>query len=354
VGLPESAVTAFVEAFPNRARRAARFGQIPPEQRDRLIGRARRLLGARDGLSPFAIARHLARRTGRSLEAIRQLLLRHDRDHPESPLFPTYRAPLSRSEARGIAHAYRSGVSVDEMARRLGRGRSSVYRAIHRRRLSALLRLGLSYSQLPTFERPEADEVFLRPEPELALEGTPQAVPAVLADWFAGPAMGRDAAWLLQVRWNYLKFKADRARLRLDRFEPSAQAMAAIESWLRSARDLRRRLVLGALPSLWSAARRHQGVAGPLVHEPPRELLLLGLPSVIDAVDGFDIATQHNPPAYVEYCLMRTLAQADVPDAGKARRRPDAQRLRDELGRLAADRGVRLAAAQMHPRDDSA
>lgn len=326
----------------DRLRRAASFTHMTPAQRQRLIDRARRLAGARD-LSLNQVAQHLARRSGRALETIRQLLEQHDAQHPDHRIFADHTGPLSGRQRRLIARAYRMGVPVRRMAQHFGRTPSTIYRAIQDRRAATLRRLPISFVASRLFERNDADEVILRPPPADA--SPPQAdqrpdvpvdnLPAELRTLYRQPTLSHETQQSLFVRFNYLKFKAARLRDELDRYEPRAGDLDRIEAWLREAAAIRERLVLAALPTVLSVTRRHlagqPGGEGRLL-----ELLEVGNQVLIEAIDAYDFARDRTFGSYLTFVLMRRLA-SDRPGPRRAHRRlSGAQallRMQEEAGR---------------------
>src|SRR5690606_17235968 len=128
VGFTPEAVRRFSLANRERVEKASAFTQMEPVERKRLLDRARRVAKGRD-VSLYQVAAHLARRTGRAVETLRQLLEAHDRDHPGDRIF-NEESPLSPRQKRIIARAHRMGVSVTKIASRFGRTRSTIYRVI--------------------------------------------------------------------------------------------------------------------------------------------------------------------------------------------------------------------------------
>ena len=128
LGFLQSSVDRFLERNEQRVQRGARFSQLTDEERSAIVERARRL--ARAGGRPAEVARRLARKTGRSVETIRYTLKRFDSDHPEAAVFGDSRGPLQADAKRSIYQQYQRGESVEALARRFCRTRTSIYRII--------------------------------------------------------------------------------------------------------------------------------------------------------------------------------------------------------------------------------
>ncbi len=322
----DSAVRRYIASHQSQIEKATAFSQIPPDERIRLLERARRIALSRD-VSLNQTAAHLARRSGRALETIRLLLEKHDRDHPEDAIFIDRSGPLTPQQRRVIARAYRMGVGVGKIARRFRRTRSTIYRAIHDRRAAAARRLPLTFVASPIFERDDADEVILRaglsPFPDDRPATMSQApvddLPTPLQSLYRQRVIDDDRQRSLLVRYNYLKFKAAKTREQFDRYEPKVNELNGFEKLLEQARAVRDTLILANLPQVLSIARRH------LVGKPDRsldrlvELLADGNVAVADAVEAF------NPwrgQSFSSYLTNRLLKQfVTEPDADGARRR---------------------------------
>lgn len=105
-----------------RLREAAAFSRLSSDERERLLRLAQRCR-ERFAWSPTRIAHELAKHSGRSIEAMRQLL----KSVPQSKL--AARAPLRARELRLIELASRRGLKTTQIARRLSRTAASISRA---------------------------------------------------------------------------------------------------------------------------------------------------------------------------------------------------------------------------------
>ena len=110
VGFLQSSVDRFVAENSDKVRRGGQFSQISEEERLAIIVRARRL--AQAGGSPAEVVRRIARKTGRSPEAVRYTLKQFDMEHEESAIFPFYRGPLDAETKRNIYYRYHEGESA--------------------------------------------------------------------------------------------------------------------------------------------------------------------------------------------------------------------------------------------------
>ena len=357
IAFTAAAVEDFLNRHGQRVTRASAFSQIPAEQRERIIQRARRLAEQRD-VSLNQVAAHLARRTGRALETIRQILERYDRQGGDERIFRDRTGPLTPQQKRVIARAYRMGIPVSRLARRFARTRSTVHRVIAQQRAAAARRLELMWIEMPTFHREDADAVLLR---EARDDGgnddggggdgagrtVPSRVlaelPAAVVPLYAQPIMAPAASRSLFIRFNYLKFKADRARSALDRLAPRHSELDRFERCVRDAEAIRDRLVRGHMPVVLLAVRRHllsetQPSPGRLM-----DLLQRGQAVLIEAVQSFNPTRGRSFEAFLTNRLLQDFAtDAQAPDDARARRRIDGEQMRDRLVRGAAAAGVDL------------
>ena len=116
-----------------------------------IIERARRL--ARAGGCPADVTKRLARKTGRSAETIRYTLKQFDHDHPDAAVFPESHGPLQLETKRKIYQQYQRGESVEVLAKRFCRTRTSIYRIIAEMRARRIMELPLDYIPSEVFSR---------------------------------------------------------------------------------------------------------------------------------------------------------------------------------------------------------
>ncbi len=136
-------VDAFASSHREEIDRAASFSRTPSVVRARVLRGARLYRAA--GLSLNQAAQRLARRYGRSHEAIRQQLIRNDQEAiagDGSPIFG-WRGPVRASRAHGALARIAQGTEPRAIARRLGRSPGAVRRAVNVLRAERLRTLTL-------------------------------------------------------------------------------------------------------------------------------------------------------------------------------------------------------------------
>jgi len=216
--------------------RASGFSRIPSEIQHRMLRRAS-VYRARFGCSLNQAAQRLAQRYGRSPEAVRQLLKKHDRVGAEGAAAD--RGSITVRERRVYFRVWQRGLDPVWIAKRTRRAATGVRRAINIERAQLLRELAesgaLDAPTAPTFARPEASEVLLSPDPVRTGLGRPGLtdLSEFLADArkrtvpIGAEELSRRVAMCL------LMHRAKRAILELDRGNPSAAAIDRVETDLR-------------------------------------------------------------------------------------------------------------------------
>lgn len=315
----------FVEARGAAADEAARFARIDEPTRHAILTRARRLAGRTDA-SARRVAAHLARKYGRSTDAVRRLLRRHDERDPRFAIFPLVRPTLSARQRRVVHRALQRGVGAGWLAQRFDKSPEAVHRAALARAASALRDAAAHHVHSPTFDREDAALVILAQDnpaydwltPALAWAA---AAPDRAAPGPATPGPGfpasRESA--LFARMNFHRCRAGRRAAALDRYQPAASAVELIAADLRLAASVRRRLAWSYLPVVAAVARQHLGLAAapaPARRTPRRRsadaalerCILAGGAELLAAIDRFDAGRARDFAASLRWSLMRWFA----------------------------------------------
>jgi RNA polymerase primary sigma factor/RNA polymerase sigma factor len=317
VGFLQSSVDRFVASNEDRVQRGARFSQLTEEERNTIIERARRL--ARAGACPADVTRRLAKRLGRSVETIRYTLKQFDADHPESAIFPENSGPLSEEAKKKIYQQYKRHTSVEALAKRYCRTKTSIYRVINEMRARRILELPLDLIPNETFAKASADKVILgpMPEPEEAAKKSrlPSGLPPYLASLYEVPLLTREQEGHLFRKFNYLKYKAGKLRETLDPAQAKSSVMDEIERLYDEAVATKNQIIRANLRLVVSIAKRH---VGPLDNF--FELVSDGNMSLIRAVEKFDYARGNKFSTYASWAIMKNFART-IPDEHKRRDR---------------------------------
>ncbi len=308
VAFLESSVKRFVSRRPRQVARSRRFRHLTENEKRDILRRARRM-AAFTTCTLSDVARRIARRTGRAVETIRYTVRKHDTDHPAQAIFPDMTGPLGDEERSTIYRSYLRGVSVQALARRYGRTRGSVYRVVNEMRAKHLLKRPIQYVFNPQFDLPNADELILGPEPPRREPDKParmpDGLPAYLRALYDVPLLTPEQERDLFRRYNYLKYKADRLRKKLDLNRVQAGRLKEIEKLLLQANGVKNRLVRSNLRLVVSVAKKHLGGPQTLF-----ELISDGNLSLMMAVEKFDYALGNRFSTYASWAIIRNFARS--------------------------------------------
>ncbi len=316
VGYLQSSVESFVNQNEDRVRRGANFSQMTQEQRDQIINGARQL--ARAGSGSADIARELAERTGRSVETIRYTLKNFDQQHPDLAIFPDSTGPLSVETKRIVYQQYRRGTSVEELAKRHRRTKTSIYRVLAEMRAERIMELPLDFIPNDDFKRARNEAKFTGPTPEAPKAKKvkrPSGLPPYLASLYEIPLLTGEQERHLFRKFNYLKYKASKLREDLDPAAPKSPLMDEIEALYDDAVQVKNEIVGANLRLVVSIAKRHVGHSDNFF-----ELVSDGNMSLIRAVEKFDFARGNKFSTYASWAIMKNFARS-IPGELKLRDR---------------------------------
>lgn len=277
----ETALNAFLAQNAPRLHDAAAFSRLSPDERARLLRLAQRCR-ERFAWSPTRIAHELAKHSGRSVEAMRQLL----KAAPKANL--ASRAPLRPRDLRLIELASRRGLKTTQIARRLSRTPAAVSRA----ELQHLARR-LRNASLPEPSDSIIDVTSALKHPS-ALMGLGAGCAATMSEHLRRTI---DAGWpdaqLELARARALQALLSRARGNISQIDPTRPRLPTIDlarTDLLWACRLKTELVRSQQMLLLKTIEGRLGNAG-LDSLPPRsarELFMLCIEALMIAVDRFD------------------------------------------------------------------
>lgn len=320
LGFLAADVTRFSTQFATRVEQSARFRQLSDEEKADIIRRARRL-AAHCQCCLKNISRRIARHTKRSPETIRYVIRRWDAENPDQAVFPDTPGPLTAQDKRIIVDCLDRGISIDCLARRYCRTRSSIYRVVNEDKAQRVKNLLIRFVTNPLFDHPDADQIILKLLPEKArhcieepLAGLqvreqivlrqPNDIPAYLSDVFRQVMLPHAVVMDAFRRMNYLKAKAARLQARIDITTARAYDLEEIESLLQSAGVIRNQILQAHLRVVVHVARKHQHS-----HQDLFELISDGNLWMMRAVDTFDFSRGIKFSTYLTYVLMKNFAR---------------------------------------------
>jgi RNA polymerase primary sigma factor len=317
VGFLRSSVERFVAQNTERVRRGERFSQLSHEERRDMVERARRLVRA--GGCPSEVARRVAQHMNRSIETVRYTLKQFDKQHPEQAIFPEQAGTLTEDVRKKIYQQSRRGESIDSLARRFCRTRTTIYRVLNEMRARRILELPLDYMHHSSFDRASVEKEILGPTPVVATSGKkargPSGLPPYLAALYEVPLLTREQEGHLFRKFNYLKHKASKLREKLDPARARTSLMNEIEKLYDEAVKIKNEIVQANLRLVVSIAKRH--VSGT---EDFFGLVSDGNMSLIRAVEKFDYSRGNKFSTYASWAIMKNYART-IPEEFKRRDR---------------------------------
>jgi RNA polymerase primary sigma factor/RNA polymerase sigma factor len=317
VGFLRSSVERFVSGNTERVRRGERFSQLTDEERQDMVERARRLVRA--GGCPSEVARRIARHMSRSVETVRYTLKQFDKQHPDQAVFPEQTGALTDDIKKLIYQQSRRGESVESLARRFCRTRTTIYRIQNEMRARRILELPLDYMHHESFERTGIEKEILVPTPAADAPAKkargPSGLPPYLAALYEVPLLTREQEYHLFRKFNYLKYKAAKLRDKLDPSRARTSLMNEIERLYDEAVKIKNEIVQANLRLVVSIAKRH--VTGT---EDFFSLVSDGNMSLIRAAEKFDFSRGNKFSTYASWAIMKNYART-IPDEFKRRDR---------------------------------
>jgi len=317
VGFLQSSVEQFVANNVERVRRGERFSQLTERERGEIVRRARRMAGA--GGCPSEVTRRIARHLRRSVETVRYTLKHFDEQHPDLAIFPDHTGPLRSETKHRIYQQYRRGTSVEALAKRYCRTRTSIYRCINEMRAERILQLPLDCMYHASFDEPARGDENLAPLPQAPGAAkrvrVPAGLPPYLASLYEVPLLTREQEAHLFRKFNFLKFRAAQLRDQLDPARARSSLMDQIESLYDRAVAVKNQIVQANLRLVVSIAKRHVSPA-----EDFFALVSDGNMSLIRAVEKFDFSRGNKFSTYASWAIMKNFART-IPDEFKQRDR---------------------------------
>ncbi len=308
VGFLESSVVSFTSSNNGRVNAASEFSQVAPEEKREIIRRARRL-SHYCHCCLYEVSKRIARKTGRAVETIRYTIKDYDETHPDLKLFPNTAERLNERDRETLYRAFRRGVSVNALAKRYCRTRSSVYRIINEMRIEHLLREPTECIYNPEFDAPDADEKILAPEPETPARKSPKpppGLPIYLRTLYRTPLLTKDQEVYLFRKYNYLKYRAIKLKEKLQRARtPRSRDIDEVEQLLADANEVKNRLVKANLRLVVNIAKRHVGNVSNFF-----ELISDGNISLMRAVEKFDYSRGFKFSTYASWAIMKNYARS--------------------------------------------
>lgn len=317
VGFLQSSVDRFVAQNREKVARGSQFSQLTDQEREEIIMRARRL--ARAGACPSDITSRIAHQVNRSVETIRYTLKEFDRKNKDLAIFPNRTGPLADHAKEEIYRDFRAGKSIDTIARRYCRTKTSIYRIINEVRAKQIMELPLDFIPSREFIKPNVDSLIMGTMPESEVNfrkvKVPAGLPPYLASLYDVPLLTREQEQHLFRQFNYLKYKASKLRSKLDPTKAKSSDMDEIEQLYDRVLKVKNTIVRANLRLVVSIAKRHVTPADNFF-----ELVSDGNMSLIRAAEKFDYTRGNKFSTYASWAIMKNFART-IPGEYKYRDR---------------------------------
>lgn len=323
LGFPLSAVERFVAEHRELVERGARFSHLSEAEKEEILRLARQC--KEEGLNLTETSRRIAVRLKRSPEAIRYTIKNFDRDYPALALYP-HSGPLDPESKQGIAltmtrHLMRDE-TVDTLAKRHGRSRSSIYRITNEMRLQELLRTPIDYIYNPEFDDPAKEAEILAEMPGLAefeakraARSSPKDVPAYMAHLYEWPLLTREQEQHVFRKMNFLKYKLHKFLQSLEPSKVRACDLQRIEELKREIKKCRDLLINCNQRLVYAQAKQRLSPG-----ESIDDLVSDGNLSLMRAVEKFDYSRGNKFSTYATWAIMKNFARS-IPDEKTRRQR---------------------------------
>lgn len=224
-------VSAFEAANRTTLADAGSFTRMDDQTRALILRRAARYR-ATLGCSLNQAADRLARKLGRSHEAIRQVLRKHDAQSP-TPIFSDSGAMTPR-DAAFAARAAARFLEPADIARRLHRSTAAVRRAVNTHRLARLSTIDLAAPTEEWFSNPGADaQALTAPACENLGAPAPTDLLEFLSQARQAPAPIGAQERAQAIAMSYLRWRAANTLSSIDRANPEAGLLDRVETDLR-------------------------------------------------------------------------------------------------------------------------
>ncbi|MCA8991683.1 MAG: sigma-70 family RNA polymerase sigma factor [Planctomycetaceae bacterium] len=307
VGFLRSSVERFVALHQEEIQRGEKFSQFAEDEKVNLIQRAREL--ASRGELPSAVARRIAKEFGRSPEAVRYTLKQYDSRHPDTAVFPNAKELLTEETRQFIYEQFKHGTPVGDIAKQCERSKKSVYRIVNEVRAETLAASPIAYMDSEEFHASGAETVILGKPPEVAKcnvrTKVPPGLPSYLASLYTVPLLTREQEQYYFRKMNFLKFKAEAERQKIDARRPRVKQLDLVEKLVREAHAVKNFLIRSNLRLVVSIAKRHMTPSASFF-----EMVSDGNMSLIRAIEKFDYTKGNKFSTYATWAIMKNYARS--------------------------------------------
>ncbi len=325
LGFPAAAVERFIADHKVLVEKGARFSHLTDSEKEDILRLARELRD--NGCTLTEVSKSIATTLGRSPEAVRYTIKNFDRGHPESALFPHVGGPLTEADKEQIflakqqhaaerQNAKPTGETVNLIAKRFGRTRSSMYRVVNEVRAKDLVRTPVDYIYNAEFDDPTREEAMLGEMPaeadfqaKRAAKSPPKDVPAHMAHLYEWPLLTKEQEQHLFRKMNFLKHKLQKLQATLDPAKAKVADLLNIDDLKDGIRACRDRLINCNQRLVYAQAKQKLSLG-----ENIDDLVSDGNLSLMRAVEKFDYGRGNKFSTYATWAIMKNFARS-IPDS---------------------------------------
>jgi RNA polymerase sigma factor (sigma-70 family) len=325
LGFPTAAVEKFIAEHKVLVEKGARFSHLTDTEKEDILRLARELRDAGGTLTE--VSKSIATKLGRSPEAVRYTIKNFDRSHPDAAIFPNAGGPLTDADKQEIYLAKRqhdidlknakpTGETVNLIAKRFGRTRSSMYRVVNEVRAKELVRTPVDYIYNPDFDDPTKEAEILAEMPgeekfqaDRAGKSPPKDVPAHMAHLYEWPLLTKEQEQHVFRKMNFLKHKLHKLQDTLDPAKAKVADLLQVEEFKAGIRSCRDRLINCNQRLVYAQAKQKLALG-----ENIDDLVSDGNLSLMRAVEKFDYGRGNKFSTYATWAIMKNFARS-IPDA---------------------------------------
>ncbi|MBP3953958.1 sigma-70 family RNA polymerase sigma factor [Gemmata sp. G18] len=325
LGFPTIAVERFVAEHKLLVEKGARFSHLTDVEKEGILRLARELRDAGGTLTE--VSKKIATQLSRSPEAVRYTIKNFDRGHPEGALYPHATGPLSDAAKQEIYLAKRqhdddlknakpTGDTVNLIAKRFGRTRSSMYRVVNEVRAKELVRQPVDYIYNAEFDDPTREAAMLGEMPGLAEfeakrigKTPPKDVPPHMAHLYEWPLLTKEQEQHVFRKMNFLKHQLHKLQDAMDPAKARVQDLVRVDELKDGIRDCRDVLINCNQRLVYAQAKQKLALG-----ENIDDLVSDGNLSLMRAVEKFDYGRGNKFSTYATWAIMKNFARS-IPDA---------------------------------------
>lgn len=224
-------------------------------------------------------------------------------------MFPNALSTITDEHKVEIYRGFRKGIAVEELAKKYGRTRASIYRLIAEVRAEMLLEKPIDYMFSPTFEDEDAAEIILQPAPAVERKSgvvkAPPGLPPYLNSLYSVPLLTKDEEVYYFRKMNFLKHLAATLQKQIDVAQPKTKDMDAVERYMEQANEVKNFLIRSNLRLVVSIAKKHMKPNANFF-----EMVSDGNISLIRAIEKFDFTRGFKFSTYASWAIMKNFARS--------------------------------------------